>query len=138
LPVSISSYCKALLPYAALAFSTAGSAATEAETVQLKLTPRVCTLTQFDEQCEATVRAEWRAPRNESLCLVIVDRPEIKRCWEDHAAGVYSIELVFQQDLVFELRDLELQRVLATRAIAVIREAIRLRPRRRQPWNIFY
>ena len=31
------------------------------------------------------------------LCLVIVDRPEIKHCWEN-AAGVYSVELAFEQD----------------------------------------
>ena len=108
------------------------------DAIQLDLKPRVCTLTQFEKQCETTVRAQWRSSRNESLCLVIVDRPEVKRCWENHAAGVYSVELAFEQDLVFELRDLDLQEVLVSRAIAVIREAIRLRPKRRQPWNIFY
>ena len=134
----ISRYCSVLVGATGLAVATAGHAATAPDTIELKLTPRVCTLTQFEEQCETTVRAEWRAARNESLCIVIVDRPDVKQCWEDHRGGVYRVELVFQQDLVFELRDLDLQRVLATRAITVIREAIRLRPKRRQPWNIFY
>jgi Protein of unknown function (DUF3019) len=83
------------------------------------------------------VRAQWRSRRNESLCLVIVNRPEIRRCWEDHSAGVYSVELSFAEDLVVQLRDIELDRVLASRTIAVIRQALQLRRRRRPPWNIF-
>jgi hypothetical protein len=35
------------------------------------------------------------------------------------------------------LRDLELRNVLASEALRVIREAIRYRHKRRQPWNIF-
>jgi hypothetical protein len=121
-----------------LAGSAAHAADAPAGNIQFKLTPRVCTLAEDEKQCETTVRAQWRSRRNESLCLVIVDRPEIKRCWEDHRSGVYSVELVFERDLTVELRDPGLQQVLVSRAIAVIREAIRLRPKRRQPWNIFY
>jgi hypothetical protein len=36
------------------------------------------------------------------------------------------------------LRDPQLQRVIASEAITVIREALRLRRKRRQPWNILY
>jgi len=45
------------------------------------------------------------------------------------------VEISFSADLVVELRDTELNRVLASRAIAVIRQA--LRHKRRPPWNIF-
>lgn len=90
-----------------------------------------------DELCETTVRAEWRSQRNESLCLVIVDRPEVQRCWENHSQGVYSIELAFGDDLRIELRDPELESVLAAQAITVIREALKFRRKRHQPWNIF-
>jgi len=138
LRASISKCFKALLPCAALAAPAASAADAAAEAIQFKLTPRVCTLAEDEKQCETTVRAQWRSRRNESLCLVIVDRPDIKRCWEDHSSGTYSVELVFEQDLTVELRDLGLQQVLVSRAIEVIREAIRLRPKRRQPWNIFY
>jgi hypothetical protein len=66
-----------------------------------------------------------------------VDRPDIKRCWENYAEGTYSIELVFADDLVFQLKDIQLQHVLASEALRVIREAMRYRHKRRQPWNIF-
>ncbi|MGH8189635.1 MAG: DUF3019 domain-containing protein [Steroidobacteraceae bacterium] len=105
--------------------------------IELKLRPRVCTLSDNDTECNTTVRAQWRSPRNESLCLVIVDRPGIKRCWEDHRQGVYAIELAFSEDLVVQLRDAELDHVLASQAIAVIRQALQFRRKRRQPWNIF-
>jgi hypothetical protein len=105
--------------------------------IELKLRPRVCTLSGEDTTCKTTVHAQWRSARNESLCLLIVDRPDVRQCWENHQEGVYSVELSFSDDLVVELRDAELDRVLASQAIAVIRQALQLRHRRRPPWNIF-
>jgi hypothetical protein len=83
------------------------------------------------------VEAQWRSPRDESLCLVIVGRPEIKRCWDHYSEGLYTVELVFSEDLLVELRDAQLQSVLVSESIKVIREALQLRRKRRQPWNIF-
>ncbi len=104
----------------------------------LELQPRVCTLAADDDLCETTVRAHWRSPRDESLCLVIVDRPDIKRCWENFSDGVYQVELSFNSDLTVELRDPQLQQVLVSETIAVIRQAQQLRRKRRQPWNLLY
>jgi hypothetical protein len=106
--------------------------------IELRLQPRVCTLSADEDSCDTTVKAQWRAPRNESLCLVIVDRPEVRRCWENFAEGTYSIELVFDRDLTVQLRDPQLQEVLASQTIAVIKEALQLRRKRRQPWNLLY
>jgi hypothetical protein len=92
--------------------------------IQLEISPRICTLTGRDKQCETAVHAQWRSSHEESLCLVIVTRPDVKRCWEHYAEGTYTI-------------DLSLEHVLASEALRVIREAIRYRHRRRQPWNIF-
>lgn len=105
--------------------------------VDLKVRPRVCTLGGDDTTCNTTVHAQWRSARNESLCLLIVDRPEVRQCWENHKEGVYSVEVSFSEDLVIELRDTEVDRVLASQAIAVIRQALQLRHKRRPPWNIF-
>jgi hypothetical protein len=106
--------------------------------IDLKVRPRVCTLSGDDTTCNTTVHAQWRSPRNESLCLLIVDRPHIRHCWENHSTGVYSVEVSFSADLVVELRDAEADRLLASQAIAVIRQALQLRHKRRPPWNIFY
>ena len=105
--------------------------------VELKVRPRVCTLSGDDATCETTVHVQWRSPQNESLCLFILDRPEVRQCWEEHKEGVYSVEVSFSADLVVQLRDTELDRVLASQAIAVIRQALQLRHKRRPPWNIF-
>jgi hypothetical protein len=105
--------------------------------IRLELSPRICSLSANDKQCETTVHANWHAPRDESLCLIVLNRPEIKRCWERYSAGSYSIELTFDEDLLFELRDPTLERTLASETLRVIREAIRYRHKRREPWNIF-
>ena len=127
---SLALYCLVQAPAGAVADVADGD-------IRLELSPRICTLAADDKQCEAKVHATWRAPHGESLCLVIVDRPEVKRCWENYSQGTYSIELIFNEDLTFQLKDPQLQHVLASEALRVIREAIRYRRKRRQPWNIF-
>ncbi len=107
------------------------------EDIQLELSPRICTLALGDKQCDTLVRATWRSPHEESLCLVILEHPDVKRCWEKYSEGSYSIQLLFTEDVVFQLKDLDLRQVLASEVLRVIREAIRYRHKRRQPWNIF-
>jgi hypothetical protein len=113
------------------------AAGDEGGAIRLELSPRICTLTLNDTQCDTVVHATWRAPGNESLCLVIVGRPEVKRCWEEYSEGTYSIELIFSADMIFQLKDVDLQQVLASEVLRVIREAIRYRHKRREPWNVF-
>ena len=119
--------------------AAAGSDATVPtdDVVRLELNPKICTLSSNDKQCQADVRASWRSSRLESLCLIILERPEVKHCWENYSEGVYSIALVFAGDLTFQLRDMELRRVLSSEVLRIIREAIRYRHKRREPWNVF-
>jgi hypothetical protein len=107
------------------------------DAIQLQLSPRVCTLSAKDKRCQTEVHASWHAPRPESLCLIVLQRPDVKRCWEDYLEGTYSIQMVFADDLTFQLRDPELQRILSSEILHVIRQAIRYRHQRRDPWNVF-
>ena len=126
------------LSMAPLAYSAVGPAdGPPNEKIQLQISPRICTLAGRDKQCDTAVHAQWQSSHEESLCLVILARPGVKRCWEHYAQGTYSIQLTFAEDLTFQLRDVSLERVLASEVLRVIREAIRYRHRRRQPWNIF-
>jgi hypothetical protein len=109
----------------------------DSDSIHLELSPRICTLASHDKQCQTAVHAQWTASREESLCLVIVDRPDIKHCWEHYSQGTYSIDLTFVDDLTFQLRDPGLQNILASEVLRVIREALHYRHRRREPWNIF-
>ena len=105
--------------------------------IQLELRPRICTLSADAKLCRTLVHSSWRSARAESLCLVVLERPEVKRCWENYMQGTYSIELEFAEDLTFQLRDPELRQILSSEILRVIREAIRYRHKRREPWNIF-
>src|SRR3569833_228416 len=75
-----------------------------AEDIHLEISPRICTLTGNDKQCSIPVHAQWRSKHDESLCLVILEHKEIQRCWEHYSAGTYTVELVFTQDVIFQLR----------------------------------
>jgi hypothetical protein len=125
-----------LLALASMPAAPSASAAA-GEAIRFEISPRLCTLAANERQCTTVVHASWSAPQEESLCLVLIGRPEIKRCWEHYAAGTYSLELVFAQDLTFELRDPGLRNILASAVLRVIREALQYRHRRRQPWNVF-
>ncbi len=129
-----------LICLAASALTSAGSgsavAAIQPEGIRLELSPRVCTLSASDENCDTVVTAKWQSPRDESLCLLIVGQPQVRQCWENHSEGVYTVRVMFDRDLLVELRDLDLRNVLASETIAVIKEALRLRRKRRQPWDI--
>ena len=117
--------------------TAAGASHVPRNTIRFEISPRLCTLTARDEQCDVVVHANWSAPQEESLCLVLLGRPEIKRCWEDYASGTYTLQLQFAQDLTFQLRDPSLRNILASEVLRVLREALQYRHRRRQPWNIF-
>jgi hypothetical protein len=121
----------------ALARGANAEAVVEHDSIELELRPRVCSLSARDDECDTVVQAQWRSARDESLCLLIVGRPEIKRCWEGYSEGIYTMKLVFSEDLVVELRDMDLQKVLVSEAVTVIKEALRLRRKRRQPWSPF-
>jgi DUF3019 family protein len=105
--------------------------------VRLDLIPKVCTVKSAQAPCEAKILAKWHAAENQSLCLIVLERPEVKRCWEQYSEGSYSIELTFSGDLVFQLRDTQLKDTLASETLRLIREALEYRHRRRAPWNIF-
>lgn len=105
--------------------------------VLLEVSPRLCTLAAGDKQCDVFVHASWSAPQDESLCLVLLGRPDIKRCWDDYSSGTYTVQLEFSQDLTFQLRDPSLRNILASDVLRVLREALEYRRRRRQPWNVF-
>jgi Protein of unknown function (DUF3019) len=124
----------AMLTQAAIAADGAG---TGEDNIHLELSPRICTLGARDKQCKTEVHAQWSAPREESLCLIILDRPDVKHCWEHYSQGTYSIALTFVDDVTFQLRDPAMQNVLASEVLRVIREALHYRHRRRDPWNIF-
>lgn len=105
--------------------------------IKLEISPRICTLTGNDKQCATPVRAQWRSRKDESLCLLIQASRPVRHCWEHYRAGTYTVDLVFSDDVLFQLRDVSRERVLASEVLRVIREAIQYRHRRRQPWNIF-
>ena len=117
--------------------TAAGAGGMPGAGIQLEISPRLCTLAARDKQCDVLVHASWSAPQEESLCLVLLGRPEIKRCWEDYESGTYTLQLEFTQDLTFQLRDPSLQNILASEVLRVLREALQYRHRRRQPWNVF-
>jgi hypothetical protein len=112
-------------------------AATATDGIQLQLSPRICTLSANDKQCQTQVLASWRSAAPESLCLIVLEKPEVKRCWERYSEGTYSVELVFSDDLTFQLRDPDMRQVLSSEVLRVIREAVRYRHKRREPWNVF-
>jgi len=113
------------------------SLAAAPQDIALEISPRLCVVPAGTNDCDTTVHAHWRASKPESLCLLILGHREVKQCWEHYAEGLYDVELRFSTDLILQLRDPQLQQILASETLRVIREALRFRQQRRRPWNIF-
>ena len=116
-----------------------GAAATtpNGDRIQLELNPQLCTLAENELQCETEIDIRWYASRPRSVCLAIVERPQIEHCWDNYAEGTYRIALTFSSDLEVQLRDKEARQVLVSETLAVVREMLRYRLKRRKPWNLF-
>ncbi len=81
----LASLAASALLSAALSRGAAGRGRPDPNDIRLELSPRVCTLSSDMQNCDTIVTARWRAPRDESLCLLIVDQPQVRVCWENHA-----------------------------------------------------
>lgn len=108
-----------------------------ADPVQLELSPRICTMAADDKECRTQVRAVWHAGHAISVCLIVVDRPALKHCWEHVSEGSISLDVLASQDVAFRLEDAERRQVLFSDVMHVVRESVRYRHRRRQPWSLF-
>jgi Protein of unknown function (DUF3019) len=90
-----------------------------------------------DKQCKTKVRAAWRSGHQISVCLMVVDRPDLRHCWEHASEGSVSVELLAAEDVTFRLEDADRPQVLLSDVMHVVRESVRYRHRRRQPWSLF-
>jgi hypothetical protein len=104
--------------------------------VQLKLNPRLCTLSKDEPRCKALVRISWTSEAKQSLCLKVVNRPDVNHCWKQNSQGNFGIQLAFKNDLTVELRDSRTQSLVASKTISIVREG-EYRHRRRHPWDLF-
>ncbi len=105
--------------------------------LHLELRPRLCTVRGDEEVCSARVEARWNSTVGQSLCLVIRARPQIIHCWTQRREGAFAADVSFQEDLLVELRDTDLQHTMASASVRVIHQATEYRRKRRRPWSLF-
>ena len=105
--------------------------------VHLELSPRICTMAADDKECRTQVRAAWRSGHSVSVCLIVVDRPDLKHCWQHARDGSMSMEVLAAEDVTFRLEDADRSQLLLSDILRVVRESVRYRHRRRQPWSLF-
>lgn len=104
----------------------------------MDIKPRLCTLGEGDTHCRTPVHVVWNAEQEQNACVDFQLFPEVTQCWQDSRSGEVHVELEFDEDLIVSLRDRDSNNILLERTITLVREAVRYRRKRRQPWNIFY
>jgi hypothetical protein len=112
-------------------------AADSPDGIQLELSPRICTMAADDKQCRTQVHAAWKSGREMSVCLIVVNRPDLKHCWEHAVEGSISVDLLGAEDVTFEIQEADRRQILASEVMRVVRESVRYRHRRRQAWSLF-
>jgi hypothetical protein len=101
--------------------------------------PNLCVLSETEASCQGVVVAEWRSQdnKNYSLCLYQQDNKKPIECWRDVNLGKAEFTQTIAKTTLFELRDMNNQKLLGQQAFQVINAQKKYSRSRRNPWSFF-
>ncbi|TMP29414.1 hypothetical protein CWB99_09475 [Pseudoalteromonas rubra] len=79
----------------------------------LTLNPKQCVALHQGEHCYSELTIHWQASTQGHYCLTQSDRKKPLKCWEKSLSGTLTLELQFNQNVVFALQDIQ-QHTLAS------------------------
>ncbi len=94
-------------------------------------------LAENEPHCEDRLEIFWSAPSERALCLYQSNKRLPLRCWEGEREGRHSVAITTAEDIDFQLREIQDERLLVSQAFEVMHEQKSYRKRRRNAWNFF-
>ncbi len=116
-------------PFVAPAYSDAG--------VRFVVRPKLCVLSKGEEQCRDTLELSWSSSSATSVCLFQNDKTLPLRCWENESKGKHMVSISTDQNIEFQLREIDNRSLLVVEQFEVRHDQPQLRRRKRNPWSIF-
>jgi len=105
--------------------------------IHFSLKPRLCVLTDGEENCHDQLEVQWMSETPRSVCLYQNDQPMPLQCWSNQNTGEYRFVLTTNASTDFQLREDEHGRALGQEMFEVVHQQKRYRKPRRNPWNFF-
>lgn len=105
--------------------------------ITFAITPRLCVLAEKETACEDKLEISWIAAEPRSVCLYRNDKTLPLRCWEDEFGGRHRFALSIADNVVFSLREIDRDQLVASAEFEVVRDQPEYRRRRRNPWSFF-
>jgi hypothetical protein len=105
--------------------------------VEFQLKPKLCVLSSQETLCNNLFIVEWHARQNLSVCIFRhkIDKP--LECWDNHQFGNTQFFLGIKETTIFELREMNTQKIIATQQYDVVYEQKKYAKFRRNPWSFF-
>lgn len=105
--------------------------------VRFVVRPKLCVLSKGEEECRDTLELSWQSNRETSVCLFRSDKVLPLRCWENESKGVHLVAISTDQNIEFQLREINDRSLLVAERFEVRHDQPELRRRKRNPWSIF-
>lgn len=107
------------------------------EGIRFVVKPKLCVLSDGEEQCRDTLELSWAARDKTSVCLFQSDKTLPLRCWENEKKGLHQVAINTDANIEFQLREVENRSLLVVEQFEVLHDKPELRRRKRNPWSIF-
>jgi hypothetical protein len=99
--------------------------------------PKLCVLAESEEHCASKIEFRWRSDELRSVCLFQDNKRLPLRCWEAELAGSHVVDVLTEENIDYELREIDGDTLLLAESFEVIQNQKKFRKRRRNPWSFF-
>ena len=113
------------------------AAAYAGEGVRFTVRPKLCVLSEGEAHCRDTLELSWYSDDVTSVCLFQNNKTLPLRCWENESRGKHLVSISTDQNIEFQLREIDDRSVLIAEMFEVRHDKPQLRRKKRNPWSIF-
>ncbi|MCJ8271977.1 MAG: DUF3019 domain-containing protein [Psychrosphaera sp.] len=85
--------------------------------VELTLKPYQCVALHQGQKCYVNVELSWRAIQTSHYCLYSSQQDKPLQCWQTSVSGLFTREIVANQNILFAIKQKDSAVVLATREL---------------------
>lgn len=106
--------------------------------IEFRIKPRICLLSEGETICRDELELSWSSSSRRSLCLYRSDHGDTPlKCWENSFRGEHHIEISASQNVNFQLKEINNEKLLVSTAFEVVQDNTQYRQRRRNAWSFF-
>lgn len=103
----------------------------------LLIKPKSCVIEEKNENCEATVKVQWRLKSNRNVCLYIDSQNRALACWKNKLFVSEYFTIDISSHVNFQLRDKITNQIIYSTPFSLYLKLAKYRKKRRNPWSFY-